>query len=66
MQNYQGHYLCDGCGQTFTYKEWDNRCTPHEPDCPNADSEDGEYVDGCDCDLNYHTRCCPECNESEE
>lgn len=57
-------YACDGCGKPFTIREWADRCTPHEPGCPNADDE-AEYTDGCDCDLNYHAACCPECTEDE-
>ena len=51
--------ICDGCGEPFTAAEWEDRHTPHEPDCPNRDTCDtGIYVvDSCECDRNYHSRC---------
>lgn len=53
---------CDGCGLPFSEDEWDERHTEHEPECPaRADSEVW-----CECDLNYHPGCCPDCNPEVE
>ena len=62
MQNYQGHWLCDGCGQTFTIKEWSKRHFRHENGCPRLANPDSDFV--CDCDLNYHERCRPDAIEA--
>ena len=62
MNNEREHQeVCDACGKPFTEKEWDVRHTRHEEGCPYED----EAADGwnwCDCDINYHTECCPDCN----
>ena len=50
---------CDVCGDGFTPEEWNDRHDGHEPDCPVRLCEG--YDGGCDCDLVYHDRCCPDC-----
>lgn len=50
---------CDVCGDGFTLAEWNDRHDGHEPDCPVRLCEG--YDSGCDCDLVYHDRCCPDC-----
>ena len=62
--------VCDECEKVFSMAEWDNRHTGHETFCPNydrnEDDEDGSFVEcdyDCDCDVNYHSACCPDCVE---
>jgi len=53
---YWQHYTCDACREPFTAEEWDERDTPHEPDCPNFEQDgDEEYM--CTCDRNFHATC---------
>lgn len=55
--------LCDECEREFTKNEWDHRHTHHEDSCPNENEwDDGIHHVDCDCDVNYHDRCCPICN----
>jgi hypothetical protein len=51
--------VCNGCGMPIVNYGY---CTPHEEDCPNHSPDDDELMD-CECDLHYHSRCCPECND---
>ena len=61
IPSYIQRHTCEACGEGFTLSEWDNRETPHEPDCPNYGQEPDEdglqhHVD-CTCDRNFHSRC---------
>ena len=53
---YWKDYMCNGCGKPFTLKEWEDRATPHDADCPNSDDDVEEFID-CTCDNNYHEGC---------
>jgi hypothetical protein len=44
--------ICSECEKPISPEEWEDRHTPHEPDCGG---------EGCDCDLNVHGECCTDC-----
>jgi len=50
--------ICDRCGKPIDPDE--ELCWGHEPDCLNY-GQNGITM-SCDCDVNYHTECCPICN----
>ena len=57
--------ICDACGLPIVGKDYDNRHSEHEMDCPNYplyDEDDPDDPIGCICDLEYHADCCPRCN----
>lgn len=58
----ESELFCDVCGQPIDPDG--GYCWGHEEDCPRR--EDPDAAEGCDCDLNWHEACCPECNEEEE
>lgn len=54
--------FCKVCGKPITTRgyHWG-----HERRCPSYADDSVAY--SCDCDVNYHPRCCPACNpETEE
>ena len=70
--------LCAVCGLPIEGDDLDKRHWGHERSCPNHPShqvededgelcaiENGQLVDmvDCDCDLEYHAGCCPDCKE---
>ena len=62
--------LCAACHKPILGSDYDRRHWHHEPWCTNQwtdDDPDGqsdeETFEDCDCDLEYHARCCPVCKE---
>ena len=55
--------VCDKCEKVFSMAEWDNRHTGHETNCPNCNRDEDDSFFECDCDVNYHAACCPDCVE---
>lgn len=74
--------ICAACGKPIEGDDLDDRHWGHERSCPNhpsnqVEDEDGELVSidaggqlvdmvDCDCDLEYHAVCCPDCNEEKD
>ncbi len=54
--------VCDVCGLPI---DPDGKyCWGHEYYCPRHTNPDSD--EPCECDLNYHEACCPDCNEEED
>jgi hypothetical protein len=51
--------FCDACDELIDGDDYDNRHTGHESDCPL------EQFGSCQCDINWHSHCCAECNADE-
>ena len=55
--------ICAACGKPIEGDDLDDRHWGHEKNCPNHGGKDSidkvEYW--CDCDLDYHAECCPDC-----
>lgn len=58
----ENELCCDVCGLPIGPDE--TPCWGHEEDCPRKGNPDSDAI--CECDLNYHAECCPECNEEED
>lgn len=57
--------ICAACGQPIEEgEEMENRHWGHEPNCPRHSDPDAEGC--CNCDLEYHEECCPDCLADEE
>jgi transcriptional regulator with XRE-family HTH domain len=57
--DYDEMIICAACGEPITGDDLDNRHDGHEEGCPNRDEPDSAY---CECGLDYHEKCCPDCN----
>ena len=55
--------ICAACGLPITGEDLEDRHWGHEPDCPRREDPDAE--DSCDCDLEYHAECCPDCKREK-
>ena len=51
--------ICAACNEPIMGDELNNRHEGHEEGCPNHNEPDSVH---CDCGLDYHEQCCPECN----
>lgn len=51
---------CFVCGEPITGKDYDNRYSWHEPDCPNTRADEGDEIVECECDIETHSHCIPD------
>lgn len=61
--DYDAVIICAACGEPITGDDLYDRHWGHEDGCPNKTEPDS--VD-CNCDLEYHEGCCPDCKSETE
>ncbi len=60
MKDNTEQIICCICEKPITEIQMDIRHWLHEEDCPNRA---GMTEQACECDLECHAECCPQCND---
>lgn len=61
--DYGAVIICAACGEPIMGDDLYDRHEGHKAGCPNRDEPDSV---ACDCGLDYHEKCCPDCKGMEE